>query len=220
MRTFTQVVGIGAVTLVACACAFDTETSQSEAESVDEPTSALSAEDATPEVTPTPVATIDVGQGRTVEFYALDNGVDFISETGPAGVDSALDELDPAVDQSNYIELHRALRPDLKVPDVLVSVQARRGDEPTGSVPRPKKAAVRPAEISSTSSTTSTSSTGSTGSTMSTSQAISIAEACNNGCCYQPWVLESMCWGAIGLEYYHPDSPWSQPQQVRSQMVL
>jgi hypothetical protein len=180
-----------------CAYTDDVDTSELGTES-SEASGASSGKTLQAPVPNVPVATIDVGRGRKVEFYAYDNGVSFLSETGPAGEASALDELDPAVDQSNYIELHRALRPDLKIPDVIVSVQARRQADPENRKHVQLVRSTAPEEVSDKRPIDKT-------------PILSLADdtTCGNGCCWQPWVLDSMCWKGLQLWDYEPDRLYS-----------
>lgn len=94
-------------------------------------------DDADPVITdPTaPIATIALANGNQVEFYEPSPGRLFVSELGTAGVTPL-----PTSNKS-AVELYRQLRPDQKVPAVLLAAQARQEAMPPGPAPTLEAAA-------------------------------------------------------------------------------
>jgi hypothetical protein len=151
------------------------------------------ASDVKPENHPPPVVTISVGpNGQRVEFYDF-NDMALVMERGLASGHPVLPTVFRAVDPDNthaparLVDLFHALRPDLPVPDALITLRdklaaAPRPDRATTARLLAERAAAHEAQEAQE-----------TGGAQPETSGIHPEAVCSNNCCNQAWTQANIC---------------------------
>jgi hypothetical protein len=147
------------------------------------------------------VASLTAPNGNVVEFY--DSGTAaLVTETGKAGVRPVLTPYGDAIRQSRLSEVFSSLRPDLKVPAALETLEGRLHAVPNGS---PPQRSVTPPHDVARGGTPASSPTDDPGVVRS-----AVLQGCTNGCCDPDWTRNDVC-NVTGANYtwYLFNSGWS-----------
>jgi hypothetical protein len=189
MRVFTACFGIGCVVLVGCGGAQD---------------GAAPPPPHTIVENPSPLVAVPVGNGQTIEFYDL-NGLSVVTETGPAGAARlAMGDATPR----RPADLFRSLRPDLPVPEALLSLQAKAALQPEPALPRPTRGVAPVAGGGTYPDGAGTTTSGDPAGVSTKTSAL--LEGCNNGCCDRQWLTTVGCgWTGYDSSWWQFDYGWS-----------
>lgn len=157
---------------------------------------------------PPALVSVDLGKGRSVNFYDLKIGALVISQ-GPADTQdptlmNAMNTVHAHHGVDHLVDAYAALRPDLPVPKELIDLQERLTNGPAVSLPD----VVRPAWASGDQQPVSAPNepvVGSDGAEGRVAAALQPAErtlvGCNNGCCDPDWTRNTVCGFVLGLSW-------------------
>jgi hypothetical protein len=153
-----------------------------------------------PAAHPDPVASITVGNGKTVEFFDLGAGGVLVMESGKAEGDAVLQRtpgIQEMLDANRFADVFAALRPDLPVPDSLRELAARPRPQGAGSL------AVAPSVARSGGGApleeVTAEETGRVARPMT--------DNCGNGCCNYSWLTSNIC--PTDDDWFYMDYGWS-----------